>query len=184
MKIKLLNRIINIIKRQQPLDKLIKRGLKVGNNFQRMTNVTIDAAHCWHIEIGDNVTLAPGVHILAHDASTKIFLGFTKVANVTIGNNVFIGAHSVILPGVTIGNNVIIGAGSVVNKNIESDSVAVGNPAKIVCSLSDYLQKNKNEMSDDRIFGVEFTLKNKKMNNLQKDKLKEAAKKFGKIYVR
>jgi maltose O-acetyltransferase len=183
MKLKLIDRIINVLKRQQSLDKLIKRGLKVGTNFNRMTNVTIDAAHCWHIEIGNNVTLAPDVHILAHDASTKMFLGYTKVANVKIGNNVFVGAQSVILPGVIIGDNVIIGAGSVVNKNIASDSLAVGNPAKIVCSLSDYLLKNKSEMSGERLFGVEFTLKNKHLSISQKDNLIKAADKFGKIFV-
>ena len=78
-------------------EKLIKMGLKVGKNFGRLNGVILDPSHCWLIEIGDNVTMAPRVHILAHDASTKTFLDYTKIGKVTIGNNVFIGADSVVL---------------------------------------------------------------------------------------
>ena len=68
-------------------EKLIKMGLRVGVNFNRLNGVIIDPAHCWLITIGDNVTLAPRVHILAHDASTKNYLNFTKIGRVNIGNN-------------------------------------------------------------------------------------------------
>ena len=51
---------------------------------------------------------------------------------ITIGNNVWIGAGAIILPGVTIGNNVVIGAGSVVTKNIPAYSLAVGNPCRVI----------------------------------------------------
>ena len=136
----------------QHLDKLIKRGLKVGKNFGRMGGVIIDPTHCYHITIGDNVTLAPRVHILAHDSSTFMFLGKTRAANVTIGNQVFVGAGSIILPGVHIGNRVIIGAGSIVSKDIPDNSVAVGNPAKVICSLDDYLDKEKTKMCPDNTF--------------------------------
>ncbi len=180
---KLFNKISNLLLREQPLDKLIQRGLKVGKNFHRMTNVVIDAAHCWHIEIGNNVTLAPRVHILAHDASTKIFLNYTKVANVKIGNNVFIGAGTIVLPGVNIGDNVIIGAGSVVSKDIQPNSVAVGNPARIIYSLDDYLQKIKNEMNIENTFGNEYTLRNKSINEHQLKTMVETAEKYGKIFV-
>ena len=104
-------------------EKLIKMGLKVGKNFKRLNGVMLDPAHCWLITIGDNVTMAPRVHILAHDASTKQFLNYTKIGRVNIGNNVFIGAESVVLPNVTIGDNVVIGANSTVTKNIPSNSV-------------------------------------------------------------
>lgn len=136
----------------QHLDKLIKRGLKVGKNFHRMGGVSIDATHCYHIAIGDNVTLAPRVHILAHDSSTFMFLGKTRAANVTIGNNVFVGAGSIILPGVHVGNRVIIGAGSIVSKDIPDNSVAVGNPAKVICTLDDYLKKEKAKMRPENTF--------------------------------
>ena len=136
----------------QNIDKLIKRGLRVGKNFHRMGGVSIDASHCYHITIGDNVTLAPRVHILAHDSSTFMFLGKTRAANVTIGNNVFVGAGTIILPGVHVGNRVIIGAGSVVSKDIPDNSVAVGNPAKVICPIEDYLKKEKAKMQPENTF--------------------------------
>lgn len=136
----------------QHLDMLIKRGLKVGKNFNRLGGVVIDPSHCYHITIGDNVTLAPRVHILAHDASTRMYLGKTRAANVTIGNYVFVGAGSIILPGVHIGNRVIIGAGSIVTKDIPDNSLAVGNPAKVICSLDDYLEKEKAKMRPENSF--------------------------------
>ena len=54
---------------------------------------------------------------------------------ITIGDDVWIGGNVAILPSVTIGNNVIIGAGSVVNSDIEDNSIAVGNPAKVIKKL-------------------------------------------------
>ena len=136
----------------QHLGKLLKRGLKVGKNFHRMGGVIIDPSHCYHITIGDNVTFAPRVHVLAHDASTRMFLGKTRAANVTIGNYVFVGAGSIIMHGVHIGNRVIIGAGSIVTKDIPDNSVAVGNPAKVVCGIDEYLEKEKNRMKPENSF--------------------------------
>jgi len=150
---KLFRRILERLRGEpQNIDKLIKRGLKIGKNFHRMGGVIIDPMHCYHIAIGDNVTLAPRVHILAHDASTAMFLGKTRAANVTIGNGVFIGAGSIILPGVHIGNHVIVGAGSVVTKDVPDNSVVVGNPCKIICTLDAYLEKEKAKMRPENTF--------------------------------
>lgn len=150
---KLIRKILEYLRGEpQHLDKLIKRGLKVGNNFCRMGGVIIDPTHCYHITIGDEVTLAPRVHILAHDSSTYPLIGKTRAANVTIGNYVFVGAGSIILPGVHIGNRVIIGAGSIVSKDIPDNSVAVGNPAKVICTLDDYLAKEKAKMCPENTF--------------------------------
>ncbi len=167
--------IIYRLRGESSTEKLIKQGMKVGKNFERMNNVLIDDSHAWLIEIGDNVTLAPRVHILAHDASTKKFLGYTKIGNVKIGNNVFIGAETVILPGVTIGNNVIVGVNSTVTKDIPDNSVYVGSPAKLLCSLEEYLEKEKNNMLTHPVYGEEYTLsKNitKEMKEKQKEELK------------
>lgn len=70
----------------------IENGLAIGKNAAIMGEVILDPGHCWLIEIGDNVTIAPRVHILAHDASTRREHGYAKIGRVTIGNNVFIGA--------------------------------------------------------------------------------------------
>ena len=68
-------------------------------------------------------TMAPRVHVLCHDASTKVHLGYTKIGKVKIGNNVFVGAESVIMPNVTLGDNVIVGANSTVTKSFPDNVV-------------------------------------------------------------
>ena len=73
-KIKLFIKFLLRIKNQDKIDQLVARGMYVGKNFHCMDGVIIDPTHCFHISFGDNVTLAPNVHILAHDASTKMFL--------------------------------------------------------------------------------------------------------------
>jgi len=142
-------------------EKLIAMGMKVGKNFKRLKGTILDPSHCWLIEIGDNVTMAPRVHVLCHDASTKTFLGYTKIGRVKIGNNVFIGANSIVLPGVTIGDNVVIGAGSVVTHNVPENSVYVGNPAHFLLSLDEYLKKERERMKTSPCYGKEYTLREK-----------------------
>ncbi len=139
---------------------LKKRGLTIGKRPNIQYGVDIDWSHCWHISIGDDVTLAPRVHILAHDASTKKHLGLTRIGKVEIGDRVFIGASSIVLPGVTIGSDVVIGAGSVVSRNIPTGVAAAGNPAKVICSLDDYLSRRKEEIARVPCFGEEYTDKN------------------------
>ena len=161
--------------------KLISMGMKVGKNFARLNGVILDPSHCWLIEIGDDVTLAPRVHILCHDASTKIFLNYTKVGNVTIGNRVFIGAESVILPGVTIGDDVVIGANSTVTHNIPSNSVAVGSPARVICTLEEYIQKEKERMKFSPVYDESYTLRKDISMELRLKQKEELDEKIGYI---
>ena len=140
-------------------EKLISMGMTVGKNFGRLNGVILDPSHCWLITIGDNVTMAPRVHILCHDASTKGFLGHTKIGRVSIGDNVFIGAESVVLPGVTIGNNVIVGANSTVTHDVPDGVVVAGSPAKVICSLDDYLAKERTRMEAAPCYGEDYTLR-------------------------
>ena len=170
-----IKKLLYRIRGESTTEKLVSMGMKVGKNFVRLHGVILDPDHCWLIEIGDNVTMAPRVHVLCHDASTKQFLNYTKIGRVTIGNNVFIGAESVILPGVTIGNNVIIGANSTVTHDIPDNTVAAGSPAKVLCSLEDYLKKEQVRMETSPCYGEEYTLRKdvsmeKRME--QKDALK------------
>lgn len=124
---------------------LRKYGVRIGNNVSINTN-GIDRGHGYLIEIGNNVIFAINSQVLAHDASTKIFLGYSKIGAVKIGNNVFIGAGAIILPNVEIGDNVVIGAGTIVNRSIPSNSVVVGNPAKVVGLTDEFILKNKEMM--------------------------------------
>ena len=140
-------------------EELVRRGLKVGRGLKRLNQVIIDDSHPWLIKIGDDVTLAPRVHIIAHDASTKVHLGYTKIACVTIGDRVFVGAESVIMPGVTIGDDSIIGANSTVTHDIPAGMVAVGNPAKVICTTEEYLAKERDRMAKLPVYEEEFTLR-------------------------
>lgn len=108
------------------------------------------------LDIGSNVSITRTT-IYTHDASTKMFCknNAVKVANVVIGNNVFIGAHCVILPNTYIGNNVVIGAGSIVTGVIENDSVYAGNPAKKIMSLNRFIEKNESKMAEDNLLRID-----------------------------
>ena len=112
--------------------------ISVGDNFFTNYNVTIlDIAP---VTIGDNVMIGPNVLIttVGHPislAGRKKRLAHAK--EIKIGSYVWIGGNVVILEGVTIGDNVVIGAGAVVTKDIPSNSVAVGVPAKVVKKIED-----------------------------------------------
>lgn len=154
-----LKELVYRLRGEYTTEKLISMGMTVGKNFKRRNGVILDPGHCWLIEIGNNVTMAPRVHVLCHDASTKQFLDYTKIGRVTIGDNVFIGAESVVLPGVTIGNNVIIGANSTVTHDIPENSVAVGSPARVICSLDEYLEKERARKETAPCYGENYTLR-------------------------
>lgn len=118
-----------------------KMGIKIGKNFQISPHAYLDLHNPKLIDIGDNVKLTRWSMILCYDSSRDrhIFNKSYKSAFgcVKIGNNVYIGAHSIIMPGVTIGDNVLIGANSLINRDIPSNCIVAGSPAKKVKDLSD-----------------------------------------------
>lgn len=127
-------------------------GFTHGVNFQYNSGYPIDGNWPWLISVGDNVTLASGVKLLAHDASTAKTGVHTKIGIVHIGSNVFIGANAIVLPNVRIGDNVVIGEGSVVTRDVPSDSVYAGNPAQLICSFDEYQKKHQENQKSHPIF--------------------------------
>lgn len=110
--------------------------IEIGDNFYSNHNLII--LDCAKVKIGDNVFVGPnvGIYTPCHPIDAKERMTFKEWAEpVTIGDDVWLGGNVTILPGVSIGNNVVIGAGSVVTKDIPSNCVAVGNPCKPVKSL-------------------------------------------------
>ncbi|MET0392115.1 MAG: sugar O-acetyltransferase [Chitinophagaceae bacterium] len=112
--------------------------IHLGENFFSNFNcIILDEAP---VRFGNDVLLAPNVSIYTvnhalHPGRRRAALEYARP--VTIGNNVWIGGNSVILPGVTIGDNTVIGAGSVVTKNIPANVVAAGNPCKVLRAITD-----------------------------------------------
>ena len=102
------------------------------------------------ISIGNNVWIASGVEFILHDVTHYMLNGLNdghqyaeKIGCIEIGDNVFIGADAKILYDVKVGNNVIIAAGALVNKDVPSNSVVGGVPARVISSLDDYLIKRR-----------------------------------------
>ena len=137
---------------KEAMEYCVAHGFKAGKNFQYNSGHPIDANWPWLISVGDNVTLSSGVRLLAHDASTAKAGVHTKIGIVEIGDNVFIGANSVVLCNTRIGNNVIVGAGSVVTHDIPSNSVYAGNPAKFVSTFQEYQSKHQENQHNHPVF--------------------------------
>ena len=182
-----MNKIIWAIKRkirgEMSVKRLVKAGLKIGKNVSFETGCKIDPSFPWHVEIGNNVIFAPKVHIVAHDTSTYMLMGYVRVANVKIGNNVFIGIGTIILPGTTIGDNVVIGAGSVIKGNIPDNSVAVGVPARVICPLDEYLEKEKNNKNAENTFSDRDNWQNPNFPKKQQIEMYKMAEKWNEIFV-
>lgn len=107
--------------------------IEIGENFYSNHNLVILDAN--KVKFGDNVFIAPNCgfytagHPLDYETRNK---GLEYAKPIEVGNNVWIGGNVVVLLGVKIGDNVVIGAGSIVTKDIPSNSVAVGNPCRVI----------------------------------------------------
>lgn len=112
--------------------------IRLGRNcFINYNCVFLD---CASIEIGDDLQMAPAVQVYAAyhplDRQTRVVAGLEYAKPVRIGSGVWIGGGAIILPGVTIGDGAVIGAGSVVTQDVPGDTLALGNPARIIRSIA------------------------------------------------
>ncbi len=124
--------------------------IEVGENFFANYNLVI--LDVGKVKIGNNAQLAPNVSIYTaghpiHPDSRNS--GYEYGIDITIGDNVWIGGNTCIMPGVKIGKNVVIGAGSVVTKDIPDDVIAFGNPCKVVRNIT---EEDRNYYFRDRKF--------------------------------
>lgn len=127
--------------------------IEVGENFFANYNLVI--FDVGKVKIGDNAQIAPNVAIYTaghpiHPDSRNT--GYEYGIDITIGDNVWIGGNTCIMPGVTIGNNVVIGGGSVVTKDLPDNVIAVGNPCRIVREIT---EDDRDYYFKDRKFDVE-----------------------------
>ena len=119
-------------------------GLRIGERCRIFTRYL--GGEPYLVTIGSHVTLSIDVQLITHDGALWIFRdrlpNIEKCGRIDIDNNVFVGARSIVLPGTHIESNVIIGAGSVCKGFYESGFVYAGVPAKSVCTIEEYLEKN------------------------------------------
>ena len=134
------------------------------------------------ISIGNKVTITPGVQFITHDGSGWLFNDQRgrrfSYAPISIGNNVFIGVNSIIMPGVKIGNNVIVAAGSVVNRSVPDNSIIGGVPAKFIGDYAKFKEKVLNKWVSGK--DLDYTLSYKErimkiIDTVPKDYLKHGS---------
>lgn len=129
---------------------LRRAGARIGEGCEVLTAVENFGSEPWLIQIGDRVTVAHGVKLVTHDASTRIFRSSHPQMNVRFGNkfapiriasDAFIGIDAIVLPGVSIGERSIVAAGAVVTKDVPADTVVAGVPARLVFRTTDFEAK-------------------------------------------
>lgn len=139
----------------------IKANIKIGSGTRVLTRFSNFGSEPYLVEIGDNCLITSGVKFLTHDTSVEVALrkyenqktlenGYfdkTLFGKIIIRDNCFIGVNSIVLPGVTIGPNSIVAAGSVVTKDVLPDMVYGGNPARKICTIEEYYDKNKDKLT-------------------------------------
>jgi len=126
---------------------LVKHGLKLGRDVY-LGAVHFDYGFLGLITIGDEAVVTDGVRIVAHDASIKHWLGYSRVGRVDIGRRVYVGVGAILLPGVRIGDEAIVGAGSVVTRDVPPKTVVAGNPAVQIATLEEFLDRQRGRLAD------------------------------------
>ena len=126
--------------------------MHIGKGVNLPKSTWIDTPHCFLISIGDNCGFGEQCAILAHDAMPNEYIDATRIGKVTIHDSCHFGMRTIIAPGVEIGPRSIVGSNSVVIHSIPPETVAAGNPAKVICTLEDYLKKHERAMDNAALF--------------------------------
>ena len=114
------------------IEALVELGLQIGDQRLRGPWVLIDPVAAYLISIGDGSRLAPRVHILAHDATSREALGYTRLAPVHIGLPGVPGADTLVSRGSRLATTLSLGPGALVSSDIPAGSLAMGRPARVV----------------------------------------------------
>ena len=171
-------RIFSKLKRISNIASAKKAGLRIGQRTILVGDQAL-GSEPFLIEIGQDCLVTDGVKFVTHHGAIQVpliaageriedvYSNKSIFAKIKIGDNVFIGISSIILPGTNIGSNSIVAAGSVVKGSFPSNVVLGGQPAKIICATNDYYNKNI-----DRIlyFGGDETRENQVISHLMKFK--------------
>ncbi len=139
---------------KNPVDFARFLGVEVGSNCYMATRKWPSEAYL--IKIGSNVQITSDVRFFTHGGAHVArgrYPKFDIFGKICVEDNVYIGSCSLIMPGVTIGKGALVAAGSVVTRSVPPFMVVGGNPAKIICSVDEYIEKNRKY--DFGTFGAE-----------------------------
>ena len=144
----MLKMILNRMRRKDNVQIARELGVRIGENCRILTNpYACFGSEPYLIEIGNHVEVTGDCRFVTHDGGLWVLReaedckDIDKFGKIKIGNNVFIGLRSTIMPGVTVGDNCVIGAGSLLTKSVPSGEVWAGVPAKRICSIEEYKEK-------------------------------------------
>ena len=147
------NKLVNLIfsRNTDPIKNAQRwrdKGVNIGPGTYVYPNVVFGRGGMDPITIGSNCVLTSGCTILGHDASTNKALGLSSdqrsmIMPVVIEDDCFIGVRSIILMGTRIGKGSIVGAGAVVTSDVPPGSVVAGNPAKVICTVKELVEKRR-----------------------------------------
>jgi maltose O-acetyltransferase len=143
------------VRRERRWEHLRAQGMRLGGDVWLPDSTWIDPDYCFLISIGDHCGFGEECLILAHDAQMDEFLDAGRIGKVVIHESCHIGARTTILPGVEIGPRTIVGANSTVSRSLPPDTVCAGNPARVICSLDEYLAKNRKRIAENTTFPYE-----------------------------
>lgn len=136
-------------------------GVKMGTKCNILTEPgAAFGSEPWLITLGNHVEITMGVKFITHDGAlwcirtlNNKYCDSDSFSPIKVGDNVFIGFNTIIMPGVTIGNNVIVGANSVVTKSIPDGCIVAGSPAKQISTISEFMEKlSKREITNTKKF--------------------------------
>ena len=144
-------------------------GVEIGDNC--LVNTRNWPSEPYLVKVGNHVQLTSGVSIHCHGGGQAVRINypdFDVFGKVVIEDWAYIGAYSQIMPGVTIGEGALVAAGSVVTKSVAPHSVVGGNPARYICSVEEYYEKNK--MFNVRTKGLDSQEKKRVLLSLPEEK--------------
>jgi maltose O-acetyltransferase len=168
---------------QQTIRRMRRQGLRAPSPFYIASQVSIDPGFAWAVEIGADATLSANVQIIAHDSAMFRATGYTLVRPVKIGMMSYIGAGTTVLPGAVIGDRAIVGAGSVVTGEIPPGAVAVGNPARVVGDVDEFVERHRKALNEIPRF-ERGPAEPGGLSAPEIETMKKALADFGRLYVR
>ncbi len=145
-------------RRRSPVKYWRKKGVMIGDRCEIYSSASF-GSEPYLIRLGDHVRVNSGVNFVTHDGGVWVLRELEEslqdvdlFGKITVGNNVHIGTNAIIMPGVTIGDNCIIGCGAIVTKDIPSNAIAVGVPARVIKTIEEYKEKHADDFDHTKGF--------------------------------